>query len=363
VRGIAAIVICVLGGCAREKALLVEVETDDKTSNVELLLVQQPCPDCDDGMGLPGAIKKTPGTVFYTDGDARVYAPVDPTAKRARFWIEPGTDGHLLRIVAVGFDIQDQPKSLMDVPDLNVADHLGERFDVTLAPHAIGRPPAIANVDPIADQDTVMLWRPPASTVATTTDHASCMMVTHASDHQTEFLVPPIDSDCDTVIEGECDRTWYRHAVTPDPTKICLDTTGRNNACRIGNPSSCVDGIGQACATGSTCIPDDACTICSRLDSTCVDNLFNPGLLTVPRLECSVPVNTNGVPPYPLCSSGAAVDGTAFAGLGAPSDTFVPYTKCAVTFEGSTTHVEVAYDQWNGGENCPVFDNAGGGMP
>jgi hypothetical protein len=48
---------------------------------------------------------------------------------------------------------------------------------------------------------------------------------------------------------------------------------------------------------------------------------------------------------------------------GAPSDTFVPYTKCAVTFEGSTTHVEVAYDQWNGGENCPVFDNAGGGMP
>ena len=48
---------------------------------------------------------------------------------------------------------------------------------------------------------------------------------------------------------------------------------------------------------------------------------------------------------------------------GAPGGTFVPYTKCVVSFEGSTTHVEVAYDVFNGGPNCPVFDNAGGGMP
>ena len=53
-------------------------------------------------------------------------------------------------------------------------------------------------------------------------------------------------------------------------------------------------------------------------------------------------------------------------GGGAPSDTFVPFTKCAVSFEGTTTHVEVAYDQFNGGQNCPVFDNVGapgGGGP
>jgi hypothetical protein len=40
---------------------------------------------------------------------------------------------------------------------------------------------------------------------------------------------------------------------------------------------------------------------------------------------------------------------------GAPSGAFVPYTKCEVTFEGATTHVAVAYDQFNGGANCPVF--------
>jgi hypothetical protein len=41
---------------------------------------------------------------------------------------------------------------------------------------------------------------------------------------------------------------------------------------------------------------------------------------------------------------------------------FVPYTKCAVTFDGGTAHVDVAYDQFNGGDNCPVFDQAGTGV-
>jgi hypothetical protein len=39
------------------------------------------------------------------------------------------------------------------------------------------------------------------------------------------------------------------------------------------------------------------------------------------------------------------------------------FTKCQVSFEGNTTHVDVAFDQFNGGPNCPVFDEAGGGMP
>jgi hypothetical protein len=38
------------------------------------------------------------------------------------------------------------------------------------------------------------------------------------------------------------------------------------------------------------------------------------------------------------------------------------FSKCQVSFEGNTTHVDVAFEQFNGGANCPVFDQAGG-MP
>lgn len=60
-----------------------------------------------------------------------------------------------------------------------------------------------------------------------------------------------------------------------------------------------------------------------------------------------------------LGSSGFMGGDLPFPNQGAPADTFIPFTKCAVSFEGTTTHVEVAYDQFNGGENCPVFDNVG----
>lgn len=35
------------------------------------------------------------------------------------------------------------------------------------------------------------------------------------------------------------------------------------------------------------------------------------------------------------------------------------FDKCDVTFEGATTHVDVAYTQINSGPGCPVFEQGG----
>ena len=62
-------------------------------------------------------------------------------------------------------------------------------------------------------------------------------------------------------------------------------------------------------------------------------------------------------------SGGEVVPGTGGA-PGFPTNTLppIPYTKCAVTFEGATTHVEIGYVNYNGGPNCPQFaEGAGGG--
>lgn len=62
---------------------------------------------------------------------------------------------------------------------------------------------------------------------------------------------------------------------------------------------------------------------------------------------------------------GGGMPFTDLPGTGAPGfpdTTFVPWTKCVVSFEGGTTHVEVAFNQFNGGPNCPQFGE-GDGVP
>ncbi len=55
---------------------------------------------------------------------------------------------------------------------------------------------------------------------------------------------------------------------------------------------------------------------------------------------CSRVLGTTGIQPFP--------NGGDFAGQ--------TFDKCTVTFEGATTHIDVAYTQINSGPGCPVFE-------
>jgi hypothetical protein len=58
---------------------------------------------------------------------------------------------------------------------------------------------------------------------------------------------------------------------------------------------------------------------------------------------CSQVLGTTGIQPFP--------NGGDFIGQ--------TFDKCTVTFQGATTHVDVAYTQFNSGPGCPVFEQGG----
>jgi hypothetical protein len=309
-----------LAGC-HEPVLIVAVEANgNAVDGVELFLVDKLCSDCDPvaGMEPPGFDAPVPGPVYYTDGDVRVFARPAPGETETRFGLEPG-DGadRLVRLIAVGFDAQGRPNSLVEGPsDFAIADSLGERWDLDLEARPIARPtiapvdgtappsggapgrPRVLAVD-IGDEDKLLLWRPPIAPGAAD-DRASCLMIAH--DDGIEFVVPPDDADCDGIVAGECHRTWYQGFDPPDPSALCLDHPPQQPAqCRVGHLSTCIDGRGPGCLTGSYCVPDAACSTPScklPLEQNCSAALVNAiGITTIARLHCTIPIDeTTHVP-------------------------------------------------------------------
>jgi hypothetical protein len=90
---------------------------------------------------------------------------------------------------------------------------------------------------------------------------------------------------------------------------------------------------------------------CSESVEKTVDLQEPTDASTTLRIEsCRLDVDACGI----LCSR-AIGSGTLAIPAGG---SFVgqTYQKCSVTFEGATTHVDVAYTQINSGPGCPVFE-------
>lgn len=206
------------------------------------------------------------GRLFVQDVDGVVdrVTVTDPGRYAFVYRADPGTGP--LTAIAVGFDVQGQPRSQAAAFDITVPTDSVAVWTLALAPATAARPSATGR--------QIQVWGAQAG--EQTCVHA----VDPAASHRIAYIVASErDQDCDGFAKDdplECDDLFYRAHPVASAGPTCLTTTtvsppNQNPVpvCTLGI-SGCVDGSTQGrdvCRTDKRyCITDETCMDCTDID-------------------------------------------------------------------------------------------------
>jgi hypothetical protein len=288
-----------LAACGAHDSVAIEiVPNNSSVTSVELFVVNADCGGCE-GIAPPSATSRPLGPVHLLDSETRYTMPV--TGGSAIFLVKPeGNYTSVPELAAVGYDANGKAIGFaLDKKGFEVAGHLGTRHEYVLTDSL---PKAHVTVWHTPEKRDLMLK---------VADEAGCLAIAY-DDNTNEFLVNPVDQDCDGYTTNECDANWYqREEASPstDPNNYCF--TEANGICQVGQPSACTDGTPPTCGVlpKTICVPNATCGLCSApYDQTCDDKVAI--VQHAPRLHCTIPINPGASAMIcPGTSSPFALDG------------------------------------------------------
>lgn len=276
---------------------------DTGATSIELYLGTRPCNGCDGKLAPKGVTGKLEGEVWYLDGSAASGTPNTAAVLDGGSYVydlrtpDPDKDARIAHVLVVGYDDQKHVVAVATLGDVPIYHAATEWWRVTM--HAASEARSSDELKPAGDR--VYVWR------RTDPALAACVGFEQASDSGVErkWFVPEDDTDCDQVMQAECDPYTYKasgKATIQDASCVTAqfsvpNTTGK--ACLLGGPA-CIDGVDASTSCGpvgpSYCLPDAVCA-----NSACAQNLgecLRDGTVTpIPRIQCTLPfdANTGGV--------------------------------------------------------------------
>lgn len=302
-RGVA--IVCLTAGVAACGGSGVDIDVSSPNADideVELFVAPGECSrqngsPCASGIAWSSTLQDQPaGDIFLLQDSNALTAPAKGNA--ARFRLEAsGGNSFVARIAAVGKSQGKVVAGGVLTPDVDIPFDHPEIWKLELEP--MSEPPAAgpdATPVPGAPEQRLHVWtaadRDPAL--------ADCAMFQswNGSSWDREYLVPPMDRDCDgNAIE--CNNYWFDFNAGGDATS-CLSTSGTldNGICTVGS-ALCADGrsANDECvqSTPEICVADALCASCTTspsIDGTCLmqqisDSFDNPGMPVVPFADCS----------------------------------------------------------------------------
>jgi len=299
------LLVAALAGCS-QSSMAIEVHTTvPGVDHVELLIVRDQCSDdaCK-GVAPPSSTDRPLGTIYYQVAGERFTAAV--SGDIAGFRLEPGDDDYVPRVAAIGFDAGEKPLGIGVIDtDFHIKEHLGEVFQLELAPHAIQQVEGATPFD-VGTDDLVVVWRAPNAPATA----QSCLAIQPRSGPGT-FVVPETDPDCDGITGAdECDPFWYKFVRKPDGTEqACFAQHASTEPCIVGRETTCVDGQADQCTPGMFCVPSVACHDCTSVfDPACLDKVATNNDPSVAKITCNIPVLMNAGM-FKVCPAQAAVAG------------------------------------------------------